>query len=204
MWIVGITGRSGSGKTMLTAHYAGLGYPTADGDRVSRDVTQPGSPCLAQLAEAFGADVLTQEGALNRAALAQRTFGDTKSTQRLIDITHPYIVKELLRLAGQARRAGHPLFFVDGAAIVGGPFQQHCQRLIVVTAVHRLAVSRAILRDGISKTALQRRLDTQLPNQALVAAADFVIENNASAQALYAKGDEVLRQLLKEVARAEA
>ena len=114
MKIIGITGRSGSGKSAVSALYRQLGYTVADADLVARQVLEPGSPCLAKLAEAFGDDLLTPEGTVNRQLLADRAFRDEAGTQKLVSITHPEIIARLLTAADEAKRRGEALFFVDG------------------------------------------------------------------------------------------
>lgn len=199
LMIVGITGRSGSGKSSLLNYYMSLGYPGVDGDVVSRHVCEKGSACLRKLAEAFGGDILDEDGNLQRGKLAVRAFSTPESNRRLVEITHPHIQWECERLEQEARNAGAKLFFIDGAMIVGNPFEAHIDKLIVVRSDPRLALSRIILRDGISKQAAHNRLDNQLSEEQLEAAADFVVENNGSAEALREKADEVLQHLLREV-----
>ena len=198
-WIVGVTGRSGSGKSMVTKHYAKLGYPTVDGDALSREVTGPGSPALELLVQSFGPQILAEDGTLLRGKLAGIAFGSPADTEKLVSITHPYILDAMLLRAEKAREKGARLFFVDGAVIVGGPFEPYCDRLIVVTSGHKLALSRIILRDGISKTAAGARLSAQQPEELLVRAADYVIPNDASLASLERRADEVLRELLQEM-----
>lgn len=196
MLIAAITGRSGSGKSTLSAYYAGLGYPVADGDEISRQVTGKGSACLAQLVAAFGDDILNPDGTLDRKALAGKAFTSQEKTDLLTAITHPHILAEFLRRVEAAKAQGAKLFFIDGAVIVGGPFQPYCDKIIVLVSQTRLSVSRIILRDGISKTAANNRLSVQQTEAALRAAADYVIENNGSAEALFKQADEVLENLL--------
>lgn len=196
MLVVGVTGRSGSGKSSVAQHYASLGYPVADGDAISREVSGENSDCLRELTQAFGSGILTPAGALDRKALAGVAFADEKKTKQLIAITHPYIMQESLRRVQLAKEQGHPLFFMDGAVIVGGPFEPYCDKLIVVVAEKRLSVSRIILRDGISKAAAYSRLAAQQPEEALRGAADYVIENNAGKEELLRQADAVLAELL--------
>lgn len=197
--IVGITGRSGSGKSSLLNYYMSLGYPGVDGDLVSRHVCEKDSACLRELVEAFGGDILSEEGELRRGKLAVRAFATPESNRTLVEITHPHIQWECERLEQEARNKGDKLFFIDGAMIVGNPFEAHIDRLIVVRSDPRLALSRIILRDGISKQAAHNRLDNQQAEQRLVDAADFVIENNGTTENLRQQADEVLAALLREV-----
>lgn len=196
MLIVGVTGRSGSGKTLVARHCAALGYPMADGDEISRRVTGPGSPGLAKLAAAFGPQILDANGSLLRRKLGMLAFASPEKTALLMQITHPFIMAEFLRLAQQAKEEGAKLFFLDGAAIVGSAFQRECDKLVVVTCSRKLAISRIILRDGISKTAAAQRLAAQIPEKVLLAAADYIIENNRDEAALHHKTEVVVQKLL--------
>lgn len=196
MLVVAVTGRSGSGKSTVASHYASLGYPVADGDEIARLVTGPGSPCLAELVEAFGPGILAPDGTLLRQKLAGIAFASPAGNQKLTEITHRHITRELMCRMKSAEERKEKLFFVDGAVIVGQPIQKIFDKIIVVTAEMRLSISRIILRDGISKTAAHQRLDAQTPEEALRAAADYVIENNAGEAQLIQKADEVLQQLL--------
>ncbi|MDL2293428.1 dephospho-CoA kinase [Ruminococcaceae bacterium OttesenSCG-928-D13] len=196
MLMVGITGRSGSGKSSVSGHYAALGYTVADGDLISRQVTGPASPCLAELVEAFGSAILQADGTLNRRALGELAFKSPENNRKLVEITHPHILAEMRRRAEAARAAGERLFFVDGAMIVGGPVQPMCDKIVLVVSEARLSISRIILRDNISKIAAQQRLSAQLPEAELRQAADYIIENNGSLEQLGQQAEAVLAELL--------
>ena len=116
MKVIAITGRSGSGKSTVSAYYGSLGYPVLDADRTAREVTRPGGPCLAQLCDAFGSDILLPDGTLDRGCLAARAFATPEGTRRLTDITHPAIIRELLDGVAAAQSTGVPFVFVDGAS----------------------------------------------------------------------------------------
>lgn len=203
MQIIAVTGRSGSGKSTVSAYYASLGYPVLDADRAAREVVLPGSSCLAQLCEAFGHEILTPDGTLDRAALAACAFETPEQTRRLTQITHPAIVKALLDGAAKAEKTGKPFVFVDGAVIVGEAFEPYCDRIIVVTTTEREALSRVILRDGISKQAARARLAAQRSDEDLRAAADYLIENTGDKQHLCTVAGQVLERLLEDTAAPE-
>ncbi len=194
MKIIGITGRSGCGKSTVSAHYRKLGYLVADADLVAREIMEPPSPCLKALAEEFGADVV-QNGVLNRPLLAERAFSRKDGSQRLVEITHPEIIRRLLAQAEDARRQGHSLFFVDGAVIVGAPFQAYCDGIVVVTAPHEACVQRICNRDGLTVQQAERRLASQLSEEQLLAASMAQIVNDGSLEQLIGQVDEVLEQL---------
>lgn len=196
--IVAVTGRSGSGKSTVAAWYAKNGYPVLDGDAISRQVTQPGSPCLSALAHAFGADILDENGELRRRKLAARAFADEASTRCLTDITHPAIIDTLLQKARAFFDAGHPIVFVDGAVIIGEAFEPYCDRIIVVTAPEKAAIQRICSRDAITPEAAKKRLAAQMSQEEMEAAADYCIANTGTKEQLQQKAQQVLDALLAE------
>lgn len=198
MKTIGITGRSGCGKSSVTRLLAELGYPCVDGDQISRQVLQPGSPCLPLLQNAFGCDILLPDGALNRRLLADRAFATPQGTQTLTGITLPEIVRRIRALREQAARQGSELFFVDGAVIIDTPFAQSCDSIWVVTAPYEESVRRICARDGIRPEMARRRLDAQIPEETLRAHADILIENTGTQQELEALVRNALAALRKE------
>ena len=95
MITLGITGRSGCGKSTVTAVFAGHGVPLADADQISREILLPGSPLLPALAERFGADILKADGTLDRRLLADRAFATPEGKAALDGLTHPEIVRRI-------------------------------------------------------------------------------------------------------------
>lgn len=193
-----LTGRSGCGKSTVSQHYRLRGYSVLDCDEAARQVVEPGSECLCLLQEAFGADIVGENGQLLRRELARRAFSSDESTKRLTDITHPAIVKLLLDQAEYAFSQGAHMVFADGAVIVGHVFEPYCQRIVVVDAPDKICVERIMKRDGISESAAQQRLDAQMPRSQLCSAADYVIENHADRATLLQQADQVLYALRKE------
>lgn len=198
MKIVGITGRSGCGKSSATKFLAQQGYPCIDADQVAREVMLPGSPCLAQLQEAFGADILDETGALRRRLLADRAFATPEGTRLLTELTQPEILRRIEADLQCAQAAGAELAFVDGAVIVGSPFQARCDELVLITAPYEVSVQRICARDGIAPEMARRRLDAQTPLEQLRAAATIEIANDGTPQQLQTRIRELLQTLRKE------
>ncbi len=201
--LVGVTGRSGSGKSTVSDYFRTQGYPVLDGDGIARAVTEPGSPVLGRLVEAFGGDILDERGALRRRLLADRAFATPQGTRQLTDITHPAIIAAMLDAVHRAAREGHKICFADGAAIVGEALEPYCDAIIVVTAPLEESIARITARDGVSPQAARRRLDAQLPEGRLRAAADHVIENDGTLESLRAKAAAVLRAVQGETNERE-
>lgn len=198
MITVGITGRSGCGKSTVTACFAARGVPVADADQISRQVLQPGSPVLAQLAARFGGDILSGEGVLDRRQLADRAFATPEGKADLDAITHPAIVRRIEAARQAAQAAGSPLFVIDGAVLVGSVIDGIWDRLIVVTAPYEVSVARIVARDGIRPEMARRRLDAQLPEAALAARADIVLANDGTQEQLRRQAGALAACLLAE------
>ena len=148
MIALGITGRSGCGKSTVTAVFSAHGVPLADADQISREILLPGSPLLPRLAQRFGADILKADGTLDRRLLADRAFATPEGKAALDSLTHPEIVRRIRAAKQAAQDAGAPLFVLDGAVIVGTAAQAECDRLCVVTAPFETSVARIVARDG--------------------------------------------------------
>lgn len=198
MITVGITGRSGCGKSTVTACFAARGVPVADADQISRQVLQPGSPVLAQLTARFGGDILSGEGVLDRRLLADRAFATPEGKADLDAITHPAIVRRIEAARQAAQAAGSPLFVIDGAVLVGSVIDGIWDRLIVVTAPYEVSVARIVARDGIRPEMARRRLDAQLPEAALAARADIVLANDGTQEQLRRQAGALAARLLAE------
>ena len=198
MKVVGITGRSGCGKSSATKFLAAQGYPCIDADLIAREVLLPGSPCIAKLQAVFGADIADENGAVRRRLLADRAFATPEGTAALTGITQPEILRRIDAALDEARRGGADLAFVDGAVIVGTPFEARCDALILVTAPYETSVARICARDGIAPEMARRRLDAQTPLETLRAAATHEVVNDGTADQLADKMRAVLQQLRKE------
>ena len=101
MITLGITGRSGCGKSTVTSTFAARGIPLADADQISREILLPGSPLLPKLAERFGKDIIKEDGTLDRHLLADRAFATPEGKAALDTLTHPEILRRI-RVAKQA------------------------------------------------------------------------------------------------------
>ena len=201
MMTLGITGRSGCGKSTVTAVFAGHGVPLADADQLSREILLPGSPLLPQLAARFGGDILKPDGTLDRRLLADRAFATPEGKAALDSLTHPEIVRRIRAAKQAAQEAGAPLFVLDGAVIVGTAAQAECDRLCVVTAPFETSVARIVARDGIAPEMACRRLNAQTPEAVLTARADYILPNTSTREALAKAANELCDMLIGEGCR---
>ena len=203
MITLGITGRSGCGKSTVTSIFAAHGVPLADADQMSREILLPGSPLLPRLAERFGDDILRADGTLDRRLLADRAFATPEGKRALDALTHPEIVRRIRAAKQAAEQAGAPLFVLDGAVIVGTAAEPECDRLAVVTAPFETSVARIAARDGISPEMAARRLNAQTPERTLLAHADYVLQNDGPRETLEAAAKHLCETLLAEAGRKD-
>ena len=198
MKVVGITGRSGCGKSSATNFLREQGYPCIDADLVAREVLLPGSPCIVKLQEVFGSDIVEPDGTVRRRLLADRAFATPEGTAALTGITQPEILRRIDCQLCAAAEAGERFAFVDGAVIVGTPFEARCDAIILVSAPYDVSVARICSRDGIAPQMAQRRLDAQTPLDMLRRAAAYELVNDGTQEQLRQKLQLLLQELEKE------
>ena len=196
MITLGITGRSGCGKSTVSSILKKNGVRCADGDAVSQQILLPGSPLLPKLAEVYGEDILAADGSLNRRLLAERAFVSADAKRRLEELTHPEILRRIREQKDRARLDGERLFLIDGALLIGTPFEKECDCIAAVTAPYEASIGRIMKRDGISRESAVKRLAVQMPEEELVRRSDFEIRNDAGTAELEQKTLQLVRLLL--------
>lgn len=174
---IGLTGGIGSGKSTVCRLFADLGVPIIDTDNIAHSLVEPGKPALAYMVEAFGQEILDQQGALNRALLRERVFSDEKQRQRLELILHPLIRSEmhrqLERLKGSYVIIAIPLLLEKG-------WQGEVDRILVVDTDETRQLERTVRRDGLSEAAVKRIIKSQVSRQQRLATADDTIHNDGA------------------------
>lgn len=177
MLVVGLTGGIASGKSLVGQYFAALGVATVDADTLAREVVAPGSEGLAAVADAFGADVLTADGTLDRAALRRRIFDDDAARERLEGILHPRI-RTLMDARIEARRgAGDAYCVAIVPLLVETGRDARYDRVLVVDAPEAVQIARLRARDGTEADAARAMLARQAARSERLAHADDVIAN---------------------------
>ncbi len=192
MYLVGLTGGIGSGKSTVAQRLAALGCVVIDADQVAREVVEPGMPVLDALVGRFGRGILGADGALDRSALAALAFGDETSRADLDRLTHPEIAgriaADVARLAVERPDAivvvDHPLLLETGQA---GRFDA----VVVVLADESTRVARLVRGRGMTEDQARARMRAQVDDRARRAAATFVLDNDGTREQLLAAVDEL-------------
>jgi len=196
MRVFGLTGGLASGKSSVAAHWRGRGLPVIDADALARDVVGPGSEALGEIASEFGAELL-REGVLDRKELARRVFGHPDQLRRLEAITHPRIEQLRRSRLAQLSAAGEPLVCCEIPLLFEKGLEAQLRPIVVVSIPAELQLERARQRDGSAGAELQARLAAQLPLADKLAGADYVIDNQGTAEQLRAGADRVLGELCR-------
>ena len=181
---IALTGGIASGKTRVSDRLAELGAAVIDTDVVAREVVAPGSPGLAEIRDAFGDDVLLEDGSLDRARMRDIVFGDPEKRTRLEAITHPRIRAACVERAVSA--AGTYLVFVV-PLLVGSEFVNMVDRVLVVDCPRELQFERLMARDGITAADAGARIRTQMPIEEKRRRATIV--NDSDLESLARKAD---------------
>lgn len=200
--IIGMCGRSGSGKGYVCKKFAEHGIPSIDTDLVYRTLTADASntdnPCLAALAERFGAGVLREDKTLDRRALANIVFGDG-GERALVDlnrITHKYILEKTDCDIKKLEEEGCRAVIIDAPLLFESGFDEKCDVIVAVVCSDETSVKRIVERDGISEQDALKRLKNQGSVEFLREHADIVIENELKAEGLSETVARVARELL--------
>ncbi|OLT44001.1 dephospho-CoA kinase [Saccharomonospora sp. CUA-673] len=191
---VGLTGGIGSGKSTVTARLAELGATVIDADRIAREVVEPGTDGLAEIVEAFGEDVLTVDGVLDRAALAAKAFADEDSRARLNAITHPRIGARTAELMNGA--AADAIVVHDIPLLVEGGLGANYHLVLVVDADEDVRVERLVASRGMSEADARARIAAQATREQRVAAADEWLDNNDAPHVVRAEVDALWNERL--------
>lgn len=179
--LVGLTGGIGSGKSAAQRFFEELGVGCVDADVVAREVVMPGEPALVAIAEHFGADVLDNQGALNRALLRQRIFSDAEAKAWLEGLLHPLIRQRMMAqldaLSGPYRMLVAPLLFENGLDAL-------CDASVLVDVPEALQVERVMARDGVDAEQARAIMASQMARAEKLARAGYVLDNSGSLEGL--------------------
>ena len=169
MFVVGITGGIGSGKTAVTDHLETLDIVVVDADKAARVVVEPGKPALDEIAAHFGSEILLDDGALNRAALREVVFNDSSQRKILEGITHPRIREEIAR---QLSAATSPYVVLSSPLLLESGQNSFADYVVVVDVPEAVQVDRTMRRDDNSESLVKQIMAAQLDRQTRLSRTD--------------------------------
>lgn len=182
MILVGLTGGIGSGKSTVSGLLQARGAVIIDADAIVREVQQPGSSVLAELAQKFGSDVLAEDGSLDRQAVANIVFTDPDALKSLNAIVHPAVGREMNQRM-IAQRASSNVVVLDIPLLTENP-REGLQGRIVVDIPVELQVQRLTSFRGFDEADARARISRQATRQERLDKADFVVDNSGGLEDL--------------------
>ena len=181
-FVVGLTGGIGSGKSAAADEFARLGATVVDTDVIARELTEAGGAALQHIKSLFGDAFITARGAMDRDAMRKHVFSDPAAKTALERLLHPMIRAEADRRIAAAK--GPYVVYVVPLLVESGGSRDRVQRVLVVDVPEALQVERVQARSGLSEKEICSIIGQQAARSARLAAADDVIENSGTLDAL--------------------
>lgn len=196
MPLIALTGGIASGKSTIARRLAEHGAVVVDADQVVRDVQQPGSPVLSAIADAFGDGMLREDGALDRAALAARVFGDPEAVGRLNAIVHPAVRVESQRQFDEAFGSDPDAVVVyDVPLLAEARLADPWDLIVVAHAPAEVRAHRLVELRGMTEQEAAARISSQVSDQERLSIADVVIETDGPLERTLAQADDLWSRL---------
>jgi len=177
---IGLTGGIGSGKSTVLRMLEAHGAAPIDADAISRAATAAGGPAIEAIAQRFGPQFITPEGALDRDKMRQHAYALPAARRQLEEIVHPLVGQEIARQVDAALASGHRCIVFDIPLLVeSGRWRSQLDRVMVVDCSPEVQLARVVARSALSPAQVQAVIAAQAPRSLRLAAADLVICNEA-------------------------
>jgi len=199
MKIIGLTGGSGAGKSLVCEAFLKFNIKSIDTDKISREVVaDKSSECLRELAENFSRDILKENGELDRKKLADIAFSSKENHAELNKITHKYILNECKGIILDTQNSGAKSVIIDAPMLFESGFDKNCDVIISVIADSDKRIKRITKRDSITKEQAELRIKNQKSDGFFIENSDFVIYNNSSYDDIYIQVSKINNIIFEE------
>jgi dephospho-CoA kinase len=188
MLVIGLTGGIGSGKSTVANLFAERGIPIIDADIVAREVSRPDTPAFASIVKHFGKEMVLPDGSLDRAALRNIIFNDTKQRLWLENLLHPLILAEMEK---QIAKLSSPYCIAVIPLLLEVEFFSFINRILVVDTPESEQIKRVMLRDKSSKAEVEAILHSQARRETRRAKAQDIIQNEGTLEELAAQVEKL-------------
>ena len=177
MYVIGLTGNIATGKSTVLNVLAQLGAEVIDADKIAHQVTAPDGPAYAAVVEAFGPEILREDGTIDRAKLGRIVFRDPEALKRLERLTHPAVGAIIAQRIAEARA---PVVVIEAIKLIEAGLHKNVDAVWIVTAPREQQIQRLMQTRGLSRAEAEMRIDAQPPIEPKLPLADVVIENAGS------------------------
>lgn len=192
MFVLGITGGIGTGKTTVASIVKAAGIPVLDADQISHELTSNPGPTLDKVFAAFGEELKNEAGTLDRSKMADVVFHNKRALDQLESIIHEDVMNYIIAKLEEARKNKVRVIALDVPIPVKHGFLDQADLVWVVTCSEEKRINR-LIRRGLSREDAERRLAIQMTDAEYEAVGDFVISNDGSLEELYKKVREQLK-----------
>ena len=182
MFILGLTGGIGSGKSAASAYFRDQGIVVVDADIVAREVVEPGQPALLAIKQRYGSEALHDDGTLNRAWLRAKVFAEPDERKWLESQTHPRIRDSII---AQLKAATSPYAILESPLLFESGQSELVARTLVIDVPEEIQVERACSRDGNEEEQIRRIIAAQIPRSERLQRTDDAVDNSGNLEALY-------------------
>lgn len=197
--VIGLTGPTGSGKSTFSGFLQKHGCAVIDADALARQATASETACVQLLAGAFGEDIKTPGGGIDRALLAGRAFADRESTALLNRIVHPWVFLQTLAQINRYRRENRRLIVFDAPVLFESNADVLCDLVVSVIAPAEVRIQRIMERDGLTRQQALQRLSAQQPESYYRRQSDIVIDGTEEYTHLEQAAVQVVAPLRKKL-----
>jgi dephospho-CoA kinase len=209
---VGLTGGIASGKSVVGEMFVALGARLIQADAVAHQLMQPGEAVYQEVVQHFGSGILSPDGSVNRARLAEAAFGGSEGNkpsriEELNQIVHPAVIQRQEEWMAEIGRGDtRAIAIVEAALILEAGSAKSVDRLVVVTCRPEQRIQRWAARVGVDEEAarreVERRMAAQFPDEEKIKAADYVIDNSGSLDETRKRVGQVYGELKREAEKA--
>lgn len=195
IYIVGLTGMSGAGKTTACRIFSENGFSVIDCDMVARKVVEKGRLALKAVADAFSGDILSGNGELDRRKLGSIVFSDKDKLELLNTVIYPYITYYVINRIKELSEDGNKLVLLDAPTLFESGVDILCDDIVSVTADKAHCIQRIMQRDGLTREQAEMRLSSQHDASFYIERSGHYADNSGTAEEFSAEIADIARSI---------
>ncbi len=195
VYVVGLTGPTGSGKSEVARVWKDQHFPMIDADVLARRVVEPGQPALEELVAEFSEDILHEDGTLNRRQLAKRAFATPEDTAKLNAITHPRIIDLSNNILMQFEQMRERIAVIDAPLLFESGMEAICDLTVAVVAPAAMRLERIRQRDELTEAQAKARMSAQQEEDYYTTRASITLRNEGDLAQLRRQAEELAVQI---------
>lgn len=194
--VIGLTGTTGSGKSTVCKELKDLGFKIIDCDKLTKSGIYEGE-CLKKLVNFFGKGIIDEKGELIRKNLAALAFENKENTQKLNEITHPYVTAKIKSEIEKYKEAGAKFIILDAPTLFEAEADKLCCKIISVVSDKETRLKRIMSRDGIDENLASLRIKAQKEDSFYIERSDYIIKNDGDVESLFESVQKIAADVVR-------